>query len=347
MNAKNCLFLLLGSLICVHACECGKGKYIPDVSNVSVNVDLQRFDQDLFSLDSNDMANSLPELEKKYGEFGQIFFGQILGSKDPQNAPEGHAAYVKGFITHPGMRKLYDTTQIVFPNTEQLERDFKKAFQFFRYYFPEQPLSGEVVTFISEYSIGGFLYGENSIALGLDFHLGETYPYAQLNPANPNFSSYLSRTFNRDHIVQKSMKLLVQDLLRNPRGNKFIDHMIHGGKELYILDQLMPEALDSVKLEYTQKQVDWCEENEANIWAYFVSENLLYSTEYNAFQKLVDYSPNSPGMPEEAPGRTADWLGWQIVKAYMERYPEATLSDLIEINDAQSILDGARYKPKK
>jgi hypothetical protein len=347
MNAKICLFLLFGSLICIHACECGKGKDIPDVSNVPIEVEFKRFEQSLFSIDTNDIANSLPALEQEYGEFAEIFFGQILGSKDPQNAPEGHANYVRGFVTHPGIRKLYDTTQVVFANTTALERDFEQAFKFFKYYFPEEPLSGEVVTFISEYTIGGFLYGENSIAVGLDFYLGESYPYAAYNPANPNFSAYLTRTFNKDHVVLKSMKLLVQDMLLNPGGNKLLDYMIQNGKELYVLDQLLPEAPDSVKLEFSQKQVDWCNENETNIWAYFLAENLLYSTEYNKFQKLVEYSPHSPGMPKEAPGRTANWLGWQIVKAYMDRNPETTLRELVDIKDAQTILNESRYKPRK
>ena len=208
-----------------------------------------------------------------------------------------------------------------------------------------QPLSGEVVTYISEYTIGGFLYGDNSIGVGLDFYLGEGYPYQLYNPANPNFSSYLTRTFNKDHLVMKSIKLLVQDLNGSPKGNKLMDYMIHNGKELYLLDHLLPYAADSVKLEFSQKQVDWCEENEANIWAYFISEDLIYSPERNKFRKYIDYSPNSPGMPDGAPGRTANWLGWQIVKAYMRRKPETTLEELIEIKDAQVIMDGSKYKP--
>jgi len=61
---------------------------------------------------------------------------------------------------------------------------------------------------------------------------------------------------------------------------------------------------------------------------------------------LVDHSPNSPGMPSDAPGRTANWTGWQIVKAYMKRNPKITLSQLIEETDAQQILTKAKYKPR-
>ena len=348
MNTRNSLFLLFIISLSINACQSDKGKDIPDVSDIAITVDLRRFDQALFALDTNDMAGGLPQLETSYGEFAEIFFGQILSSKDRRVAPEGHAEYVQGFIAHPGLQKLYDTTQVVFPDMEGIKKDFEQAFRFYKYHFPFQPLSGEVVTYISEYTIGGFLYGDNSIALGLDFYLGENYPYQQYNPTNPNFSSYLTHSFNKDHLIMKAMKLLVQDLNgTTPRGNKLLDYMIHNGKELYLLNQLLPHTPDSIKLEFSQKQVDWVNENEANIWAYFISEDLLYSTEHGKFRKYVEYSPNSPGMPDEAPGRTANWLGWQIVKAYMNRNPGTSLKELIEVRDAQVIMDGSRYKPRR
>ena len=347
MNAKSTLFLLLIICISFSTCLNDKGKDIPNVSDIAVTVDLRRFDQALFALDTNNLTVELPKLEAGYGEFGQIFFGQILGSKDSRIAPEGHDEYIGGFISHPGVRKLYDTTQVVFPNLKGIEKDFEQAFKFYKYHFPQQPLSGEVVAYISEYTIGGFLYGDNSIGVGLDFYLGENYPYQQYNPNNPNFSAYLTRSFNKDHLVMKSMKLLVQDLLGSSNNNSLLDHMIHNGKELYLFSQLIPHAPDSVILEYSKPQVDWVNENEANIWAYLISENLLYSNELSKYRKYIEYSPNSPGMPDEAPGRTANWLGWQIIKAYMKRNPSTTLQQLIDMKDAQTIMDGSKYKPKR
>lgn len=347
MNVRNSLFLLFALLLCVTACECGKGKDIPNVSGIPVEVKLQRFEQGLFGLDTNNMAASLEKLEADYPDFAPIFFDQVLGSTDSTIAPEGHLRYVQGFVTHPAVRKLYDTCQIVYPDLKWLEKDFEQAFQFYKHYFPTQPLSGEVVTYLSEYTVGGFLYGENSIGIGLDFYLGEAYPYLTYNPSNPNFSAYLTRTFNRDHIVAKSMRMLVQDLLGPAKGSRMIDYMIHNGKELYVLDQLLPYSPDSVKFEFSQAQVEWCEENEANIWAYFFSENLLYSTDFGTFRKFVEYSPNSPGMPKEAPGRTANWLGLQIVKAFMEKNPKTSLEQLMAITDAQFIMDKSKYKPAK
>jgi hypothetical protein len=347
MNVRNSLFLLFAIFLCVNACECGKGKDIPNVEDIKMDVNIRRFDQALFALDTNNIQLGLTQLEESYPEFAPIFFNQILGANDSTIAPEGHLQYIRGFVSHPPVRKLYDTCQVVYPDLKWLEKDFQQAFQFYKYYFPLQTLPGDVVTYMSEYTLAGFLYGENSIGVGLDFYLGEKYPYLVYNPSNPNFSQYLTRTFNKDHIVSKSMRLLVQDMLGPVKGNRMIDHMIHNGKELYILDHLLPYAPDSVRLEFSQKQVDWCEDNEANIWAYFFSEKLLYSTDFNVYRKFVEPSPNSPGMPEEAPGRTANWLGWQIVKAFMEKNPTTSMEQLMTISDAQFIMDKSKYRPKK
>lgn len=347
MNVSKSLFLSSGLLCCLGFFGCGKDRDIPDVSGIRADVKLRRFEQDLFSLDTNNIGPGLAALEESYPAFAPVFFEQVLGSKDSTIAPEGHERYVRGFVAHPAVRKLYDTCMVVYPDVKKLEKEFGQAFQFYKYYFPMQPLSGEVVTYLSEYSIGGFLYDENSIGVGLDFYLGESYPYQRYNPENPNFSQYLVRTFNKDHIVAKSMRLLVQDLLGPVPGNRMLDHMVHNGKELYILDHLLPRTPDSIKLEYTQAQTDWCNGNEANIWAYFLSENLVYSTDFGTYRKFVEPSPDSPGMPNEAPGRTANWLGWQIVKAYMAKNPNTSFEDLANLKDAQAIMDKSKYKPAR
>ena len=65
------------------------------------------------------------------------------------------------------------------------------------------------------------------------------------------------------------------------------------------------------------------------------------------YNKYINTSPNSPGMPDQAPGRTANYIGLQIVKAYMKRFPETTIPELLAIQDVQKIMDLSRYKPKR
>lgn len=338
----------VGSILALLFQSCGgERREIPDVSDLQVDVNIERFEQSLFSLDTNNMAASLAQLEARYPAFSEVFFNQVLRSKNPGIAPEGHEAYVKGFINFPSVRHLYDTCTTVFTNMDDVSGEFRQAFQFFKYYFPERNPPDTITTFISEYSYAGFLYGQNSLAIGLDLFLGESYPYNLYNPGQEAFSAYLVRTYNRAHLVSKSMQLIVEDLLGESTGTRMLDAMIYNGKKLYLLDLMLPNTPDSVKLEVTALQADWLRENEQQMWAFFLEEQLLYSSEWKDIRKYVDYSPNSPGMPDEAPGRTANWLGWQIVKAYMERFPETTLEELILLKDGQAILEKSRYKPKR
>lgn len=345
MSFKKGLFYTI--IVCVVLASCRQNEHVPDVSDIPVDVHIRRFEQDLFAIDTNNMEAGLAQLQTKYPVFSQIYLNQILRSNDKRVAPKGQADFIKGFLYFPPVHNLYDTTQLVFKDLRPIQRDFKQAFQFFKYYFPNQP-TPDVTTFTSQYDIAAFIYGDsNSLAVGLDFFLGDDYPYQQYNPGNSNFSAYLTRTFNKEHLVSKTLQPLVEDLVGPPTGNRLLDLMVNNGKKLYILDHLLPYTPDSVKLEITSDQVKWVNDNELEMWAYFLKENLFYSSDYSNIRKFVEYSPNSPGMPPEAPGRTANWVGWQIVQAYMKRFPETTMEQLIAIKDAQKILDESKYKPKR
>lgn len=339
------IFLLLSAFF--WSCQTDQSEPVPDVSKIEIDLGLRRFEQDLFTLDTTQMEPSLAALKSEYPDFSAIFFNQILGANDPQISKTiGEADYVKGFVSFPGMRQLYDTCQYVFADFSEQQASFEQAFQYLKHYFPEMQ-TPDLTTFISEYTVGAFIYKENSLAVGLDFFLGSDYPYAAYNPNNPTFSAYLTRTFNKDHLVSKTMRVLVEDMTGPPNGSKMLDIMIHRGKQLYVLDQLLPHVADTAVLEFSRDQLSWLQNNERDIWAFFLTEDLLYSADMQKYRKYVDYSPNAPGMPMEAPGRVANWMGYQIVRAYMRRAQSAEVADLIGLRNAQEILDKSGYRPPR
>ena len=99
-------------LLFFSACKQDDTLQVPQVDHLDITVHIKRFERNLFALDTNRMEEALIELEEAYPEFGNVFFTYVLNSKNPQIAPQGHAAYVKGFLQHPGVKKLYDTTQV-------------------------------------------------------------------------------------------------------------------------------------------------------------------------------------------------------------------------------------------
>ena len=55
--------------------------------------------------------------------------------------------------------------------------------------------------------------------------------------------------------------------------------MVDKGKRLYILDKLLPQTPDSLKIGYTANQLKGADKNEGLIWNFFVENNLLYETD--------------------------------------------------------------------
>lgn len=337
------LFLAIAFItILWSGCQSDGTEKIPDVSNINIAVKINRFDQALFAIDTNNIPAGIQRLQAAYPEFMEIYPELIQNQgANNQNLP----AIIGGFIKHAQVRKLYDTCQVVYKDMSTIEKEFTSAFKFYKYYFPNKP-TPEVTTYISEYGVGAFPYGDHSLAIGLDFFLGEKHlGYQQLE-----LPRYILRGMDKNHLTARALEGYISGLVDegNPPGKRLIDVMITNGKKLYILDKLMPYTADSIKLAYTQKQVDWCNNNESDLWAYLLSENLLYSVRSDTWAKLVNPSPTgTPKMPADSPGRAGNWLGMQIIRAYMKKYPNTTLEQLIAIKDAQTILDQSKYKPKR
>ncbi len=328
------ILFLLCAITC-SSCWNSKGKNIPDVSHINIDLNIERFEQDLFGIDTTQVKTEFERLRQEYPVFiNDIFLPEILPAlQDP--------AIFEAFVKTPDIRQLYDTCTIIYGDFSDLEAQFNQAFKFFKYHFPERELP-KVVTYLSEYSLGNFTY-ENILGIGLDFFLGANYPRY-----NPNFfPEYIRRTMNKQHLVAKSIETLATGMVGDPEKTQMLDVMLTNGKVLFLMDALLPHLPDSIKLGYTAAQTEWCSNNELQIWSHLVGEDLLYSSRMRDVRKLVEHSPNAPGMPPEAPGRVANWIGWQIIKSYMQRHPDSSYEDLLQIKDSQQILNRSKYKPQR
>ncbi len=343
-TSKRSIIVLL-FFVLFSACQ-SEDRHLPDVDHLIPEIELVRFEQELFQLDTNDLAAGIAALEAKHPDFTAVFFRHIIPLRRGDFSPEEQELVLKAYLRYPLIQEIFKRSQAIdFGSRGGKWNDLRKSLAYFSYYFPEVPLPDTLLTFVSQFEFAGFLYGENQLALGLDMFLGPDFDYKSVSPNEPIFSDYLSRTYTPEHINAKLMQLLIEDNLPEPTNGRLLDYMIYNGKKLQLLDLVLPLTPDSIKLEMTAQQTQWLQENEAPIYVYLQSEELLYETDFKKFRKYIDPSPNSPGMPEEAPGRSANYIGWQIVSAWMKRHPDAKIQDLLAISDGQRILAESRYKP--
>ena len=124
--------------------------------------------------------------------------------------------------------------------------------------------------------------------------------------------------------------------------------MVYNGKELYLKDLLLPDYSDAEKIGYAPEQIKWCEENESYMWRYFVEEEMLYSADQKLITRFINPAPFSKFYLEidnESPGRVGSWIGWQMVRSYMENN-KVSVEDLLKA-DTKEIFTKSKYKPKK
>lgn len=320
----------------------------PDVSNVTAPLEVLRFDQSMMSLDTNQLVEGIQQLDDDFGEFANVYLTHIIPLRRGDLSPKEQPQVMKAFLTFPLTQEIEQEVLDHFPPSvlEEQRLALQQSLRYYKYYLPAAPLPDTLVTFLAQFELAGFLYGDGNLAVGLDFFLGPDFDYEAVDPREPIFSSYLTQSYTPEHLTAKLMRVLITDYLPTPRSGRLIDYLIYEGKILYLLNRVLPNKPDHVVHEVSEEEMEWLRENEIRIYAHLQKEKQLYETNPDLIRKLTQPAPSSPGMPAESPGQAVNYLGEQIVAAYVKANPGVSMEELMRIEDGQIILAGARYKPK-
>ncbi len=340
----NWFYLIFLVMVIFSGCQFESEERVEEI-HPTLRSNLVRFEEALQSIDTSDITNELGRIDDLAPHFSNLYFTQLLNIPRDTEREE----IVLEMLKDTGYQNLYKEVGLRFGDFNDIENEVNQALENYLQLFqlPEDKVPN-VYTFLSGFMYQSLIFSEgdrDGIAIGLDMFLGAEFPYKRMIPDDPLFSDYLTRSYNRDHISKKVVEVIVEDLIGSPSGGDFLSLMIWGGKKLYIMDQILDFKVDTVVTEYSKDQLEWCRENEVEMWNFFFEKDLFYKTDIREFSKLVGKAPTSPGMPLESPGGTANYIGWQIVRAYMNRNPKVGIVDLLNIDDAQAILDGSKYKP--
>ena len=332
MKVSKLFLLFLVVVLCVFVFRNNKS----DTAKTKA-INIYRFEQTLFTTDSIKIKDDILEWETELGSFFERFNQEILRTNS-QSA--GYRDEILAFISYPDMREAYDTLMKKYPDVAFLERDLADAFDRYKQHFPERKVP-KVITYFSGFNFG-VVTNDSILAIGLDYFLGKDCCfYKQLS-----FPEYMRFKNQKKFILPYCFEAIANNEFGAfDRGNDFLSQMIYKGKIMYFLDVILPQFPNADKLRFSQNQLNWCKKNESNIWAYFIDNEILYSTDIKKFNSYINYAPFAKGMPKESPGRIAYWMGWNIVEAYMNNNKNITVEQLMENTNPQEILRQSGYKP--
>lgn len=336
---------LLFALFIITICSlfsCNSNENTPDVSNIKITLTTQRFEKELFALDTPNFKINFDKLLTSYPSFGETFLYTILGA-DPKWTADSTAAYVKMFVNLH--RNVYDSAMVLYNNFAPYEKDIKKGLQLVKYYFPNFRVPGKVITYIGPLDGFGDIITDDAIITGLQLHLGKNFSLYKSEQVQQTYPDYITSRFEPEYIAVNSLKNIVADLFPEKLEEKsLVQQMVEKGKRLLLLQKILPRLDEYVLIGYTKDQLKSAYENEKVIWDLFVQNNLLQTADENVIKNYIGESPKTQELGDASPGNIGSFAGWQIVKKYMKKYPKITLPQLMA-TDADAIFQEAKYKP--
>ena len=304
-----------------------------DITPEPYDLEFDRYEEVLFSLDTNDFQAELMNVRDRY----RVFLGGDLNNPDA-------VQYLKDFATDPFSITLYEKVKAVFSDLKQIEPVVEDVFAHFHYYYPEIELPKKAFTCITGVHPDEppVQIIDDQLVISLDWYLDDEELYDQIG-----MPRYMSLRRNVSTLAKEvAEQLYMYYLYEWRKQGQIVGEMVFYGRRDFFVEAMCPELPDSVLLGYSSKQWQWAVENEGQVWADIVGNRRLYDASLDAYMMFFGDGPFTQAYSNDAPSRLGEFFGLNISRSYFSNN-EVSLQDLMQRKDLQNVFQDSGYKPKK
>lgn len=170
---------------------------------------------------------------------------------------------------------------------------------------------------------------KKSIAIGLERYLGAKSTCIQKLPSD-QFFGWIKEGMEERYLVRDAVLGWLNTHALEETKEGYAEEMIRWGKLLFILEKLLSEEHVAVVLRYSEADYQWALASEWAVWKYLVDEQLLYDRNEDTKQSLLHEGPFTRGLPNKSPDRLGQFLGYRIVRQYVENH-SPSLQELLNL----------------
>lgn len=337
---KQIMSLLAVTAILVIFSGCRHNQYNVRLTGVDCDLHFRDLGRDIFETPVTELAARADSLKSSYGRAIDTYSAVIgIGNS---NDEKWKSSFIL-FATDLNNMALWDSVKTVWPDTQWLEESLEEAFRHYIHYFPGAVVP-DVITCVTAFN-NSIIIDSALLMIGLDRYLGANSAYYKAI----GIYDYQARKMTPDYTVSDciyawgSTEWDYRDMKYGTRT--LLSSMLHEAKLVYMTKCMIPSVNDTVLFGFTGRQMEFCRDNEARMWEYLVSKDLLFTTDGFIIRKFTGESPFTSYFTEEAPGRAVVWTGFRIIERYMKNNPQVSLEELMATTALQEILEGARYNP--
>ena len=243
---------------------------------------------------------------------------------------------------NPQMQDHYANTND-FVYTEALQDNVQEMLDRF-YQLTGAPQASQVYFYISGIDLADpVIFTPPYLFIGLDNFIGTDYPGYQGIP------EYSKALMTPKQLPVKLGETLGKSLVPAPTGDTpLLDQMVYWGKIYNVVHALNSNASPAEVLGYTEEQWAYLTQNEKDIWQHFVANKLLFNTDFILAQRTIEPAPFTKlntGFDHEIPPRLGRFLGYRIVRAYLNNNTTTNIPALMAESNSRTLLNKSNYKP--
>lgn len=302
-----------------------------EIKRSEVKLNIVRLEKELFTVKSTaDVEKFLLAHPRFVNEFLEI--------------PNAHKerAFVEGMynlFSNPALKQWNNEVQAYYSDFPEVQKQLEQAFSYLKFYYPDHYVP-EINTIVTGFQYDrDFAFSDSLIVISIDYLMHDSARF------RPQMYSYILDRYDKPYLVSMMMTAISGKYnLHNEKDETMMANMIHYGKAHYFVERMMPELADSLNIGYTHKEMKEVRQNLATIWGHFIEKKLFFETNPKLIQKYTGEAPTVTPIGDNCPGRIGRWLGWQIVRKYMEENPTVTIQQLMKEKDANKIFKESKYK---
>lgn len=345
MRRNNLCIICIVLIICTMLVGCRKkntpvevtkpkltAEQIETSKNVEINI--LRYEQDLFNIDQSNMSAAFASMYGKYPE-------NIIAKGSWNNTEMLQS--IRGFISDPVITEIYKDTQKQFSDLSEFKNAITPAMTLYLTHFPNERIP-DFCTLVSgiDFQMPQVFGYENTIFICLDMYLGKDYKqYAQAG-----MPKYIAARCDKKYMATDCFsKALVYRHLPDKTLVTLLDNMVDAGKKMLFTQTMFPTTPAQDILGYSKEQYKWATSHESAVWHALIEKNKVYDNSEDVIRRMMDETPFTRDFGNDSPGRLGVFIGYQIVQSYMKSHPGTTLKDLMAMTDSQKFLKESGYKP--
>ena len=209
--------------------------------------------------------------------------------------------------------------------------------------FKSTRLPKKVITITSDVDYNSKVILNDSMALiAIDNFLGENHHMYE------GIALYLRQGMELKQLSKELAESFAENVVASAEDRSFLAQLIYYGKIQFLKQSILSDYSEDRILGYTPDQLAWAMKNEKEIWNFFVSKELLYSTDPDLIKRFISPAPFSKfylNIDVDSPGQIGQWLGLQIVKAYQKK-EKKSIAELLN-TPYRELFEKSKYKPRR